>query len=192
MRIVNSTGREGGREPCGQQWAPAQCLHMCHGDVYKSLSRSSTRYHRLPLPSEGAPMEDDFDAFVKILRVREHPVSHCDINHSTDSKERFVFPGLVPAGTNSPLQLLQPQFGRASHRRFIGGIGARHLDRLCETNGGGGGGGCDVLDLESRFLLTPDLSCLVFYRACVRHPSPAVMDASVVPKAGDWLATGIF
>ncbi|KAK7904640.1 hypothetical protein WMY93_017247 [Mugilogobius chulae] len=26
------------------------------------------RYHRLPLPSEGAPLEDDFDAFVKILR----------------------------------------------------------------------------------------------------------------------------
>ncbi|KAG7261029.1 hypothetical protein CRUP_001372 [Coryphaenoides rupestris] len=26
------------------------------------------RYHRLPLPMEGAPMEEDFDAFVKILR----------------------------------------------------------------------------------------------------------------------------
>lgn len=26
------------------------------------------RYHRLPLPAEGAPLEEDFDAFVKILR----------------------------------------------------------------------------------------------------------------------------
>ena len=95
------------------------------------------RYHRLPLPSEGAPMEEDFDAFVKILRVREHPVSPGDINHSTGPQETFVFSGPVPAGTNSPLQLLQPQFGRASQRRFMGGIGARHLDHLWETNGGG-------------------------------------------------------
>lgn len=27
------------------------------------------RYYRLPLPMEGAPLEEDFDAFVNILRV---------------------------------------------------------------------------------------------------------------------------
>lgn len=27
------------------------------------------RYYRLPLPVEGAPLEEDFDAFVNILRV---------------------------------------------------------------------------------------------------------------------------
>lgn len=28
-----------------------------------------SRYYRLPLPVEGAPLEEDFDAFVNILRV---------------------------------------------------------------------------------------------------------------------------
>ncbi|XP_030195539.1 paladin isoform X2 [Gadus morhua] len=39
-------------------------------EVYKRpvFTAPLYRYHRLPLPSEGAPMEDDFDAFVKILR----------------------------------------------------------------------------------------------------------------------------
>lgn len=27
------------------------------------------RYHRLPLPAEGAPLEDQFDAFIHFLRV---------------------------------------------------------------------------------------------------------------------------
>ena len=49
--------------------------------------------------------------------------------------------------------------GHASQRRFIGGTGARHLDCLCETNVGGGD---DVLDLESRLLLKPGLTRLVF------------------------------
>lgn len=31
------------------------------------------RYYRLPLPVEGAPLEEDFDAFVNILRVRRSP-----------------------------------------------------------------------------------------------------------------------
>lgn len=30
------------------------------------------RYYRLPLPMEGAPLEEDFDAFVNILRVSIH------------------------------------------------------------------------------------------------------------------------
>lgn len=30
------------------------------------------RYYRLPLPMEGAPMEEDFDAFVNILRVSSY------------------------------------------------------------------------------------------------------------------------
>lgn len=29
----------------------------------------SCRYHRLPLPVEGAPLEEHFDAFVNVLRV---------------------------------------------------------------------------------------------------------------------------
>lgn len=29
----------------------------------------SCRYHRLPLPVEGAPLEEHFDAFVSVLRV---------------------------------------------------------------------------------------------------------------------------
>lgn len=37
------------------------------------------RYYRLPLPTEGAPLEEDFDAFVNILRV-----SRCkNANHTT-------------------------------------------------------------------------------------------------------------
>lgn len=28
------------------------------------------RYYRLPLPMEGAPLEETFDSFVNILRVR--------------------------------------------------------------------------------------------------------------------------
>lgn len=38
------------------------------------------RYYRLPLPVEGAPLEEDFDAFVNILRVRHPPTPtpvHC-------------------------------------------------------------------------------------------------------------------
>lgn len=27
------------------------------------------RYHRLPLPAEGAPLEEQFDAFIRFLRV---------------------------------------------------------------------------------------------------------------------------
>ncbi|XP_026871582.2 phosphatase domain containing paladin 1b isoform X1 [Electrophorus electricus] len=39
-------------------------------EVYKRplFSLPSYRYYRLPLPMEGAPMEEDFDAFVNILR----------------------------------------------------------------------------------------------------------------------------
>ncbi|XP_072311913.1 paladin [Eucyclogobius newberryi] len=39
-------------------------------EVYKRplFTMPQYRYYRLPLPSEGAPLEDDFDAFVKILR----------------------------------------------------------------------------------------------------------------------------
>lgn len=33
------------------------------------------RYYRLPLPVEGAPLEEDFDAFVNILRVRRRPLT---------------------------------------------------------------------------------------------------------------------
>lgn len=29
----------------------------------------SGRYHRLPLPTEGAPLEEQFDAFIRFLRV---------------------------------------------------------------------------------------------------------------------------
>ncbi|XP_058236639.1 phosphatase domain containing paladin 1b isoform X1 [Hemibagrus wyckioides] len=39
-------------------------------EVYKrpQFSLPSYRYYRLPLPAEGAPLEEDFDAFVKVLR----------------------------------------------------------------------------------------------------------------------------
>ncbi|XP_030631555.1 paladin [Chanos chanos] len=39
-------------------------------EVYKRplFSMPLYRYHRLPLPAEGAPLEEDFDAFVNILR----------------------------------------------------------------------------------------------------------------------------
>lgn len=39
-------------------------------EVYKRplFTMPRYRYHRLPLPAEGAPLEEDFDAFVKILR----------------------------------------------------------------------------------------------------------------------------
>ena len=29
------------------------------------------RYHRLPLPAEGAPLEEQFDAFIRFLRVSQ-------------------------------------------------------------------------------------------------------------------------
>ena len=34
-------------------------------------SLSPGRYHRLPLPEQGAPLEAQFDAFVSVLRVSE-------------------------------------------------------------------------------------------------------------------------
>lgn len=37
-----------------------------------SLTMFNSRYYRLPLPVEGAPLEEDFDAFVNILRVSSY------------------------------------------------------------------------------------------------------------------------
>uniref|UniRef100_A0A673GZI1 Paladin n=1 Tax=Sinocyclocheilus rhinocerous TaxID=307959 RepID=A0A673GZI1_9TELE len=44
-------------------------------EVYKRprFTMPSYRYYRLPLPTEGAPLEDEFDAFVNVLRVRDSP-----------------------------------------------------------------------------------------------------------------------
>ncbi|XP_055005999.1 paladin [Boleophthalmus pectinirostris] len=50
-------------------------------EVYKRplFTMPKYRYHRLPLPSEGAPLEEEFDAFVKILRESPSlsPLSRC-------------------------------------------------------------------------------------------------------------------
>lgn len=48
--------------------------------LIKKNTSLSRRYHRLPLPMEGAPLEEDFDAFVNILRVSscKHHSYHTD------------------------------------------------------------------------------------------------------------------
>lgn len=50
---------------------------------------SPRRYYRLPLPVEGAPLEEDFDAFVNMLRV-----SWCkNVNHASGPPFREPFFG---------------------------------------------------------------------------------------------------
>lgn len=47
------------------------------------------RYYRLPLPVEGAPLEEDFDAFVNILRVS----SYKNVTHGNSPPFRWTFFG---------------------------------------------------------------------------------------------------
>ena len=71
-------------------------LWPTQGQYWHNTSAGSTpgnnllccRYYRLPLPMEGAPLEEDFDAFVNILRVR----SRKNVNHDTPIKTSFFGP----------------------------------------------------------------------------------------------------
>ncbi|KAL7371801.1 hypothetical protein ABVT39_005309 [Epinephelus coioides] len=52
-------------------------------EVYKRpmFTMPAYRYYRLPLPMEGAPLEEDFDAFVNILRV-DQAIALCSEMHN--------------------------------------------------------------------------------------------------------------
>ncbi|XP_062331566.1 paladin isoform X1 [Osmerus eperlanus] len=66
-------------EPQKMAIACEEDIHVTE-EVYKRPMFTSPlyRYHRLPLPMEGAPLEEDFDAFVSILRESPHLLLRTD------------------------------------------------------------------------------------------------------------------
>ncbi|XP_007249572.3 phosphatase domain containing paladin 1b isoform X1 [Astyanax mexicanus] len=89
-------------------------------EVYKRplFSLPSHRYYRLPLPIEGAPLEEDFDAFVNILRES---------------------PGLsVLRDDSRPLPALlfscQEGVGRTNLGLILGALILQHLQRAARTS----------------------------------------------------------
>ncbi|XP_075999749.1 paladin isoform X2 [Genypterus blacodes] len=74
-------------------------------EVYKRhmFTMPSYRYYRLPLPTEGAPLEEDFDAFVSILR--ESP-SLCQGHNSIQQLPALLFSCQVGVGRTNLAMIL--------------------------------------------------------------------------------------
>lgn len=85
------------------------------------------RYYRVPLPMEGAPLEEDFDAFVNILRV-----SACkNVNHGWKRSTNLDRPFLVVLSSMGscfkvPLKLLMSWILR-EHLDFLTEVTRRSL-----------------------------------------------------------------